>query len=115
MDQRLYNGSAWRQARAAALERDGHTCTVAAWFGGLCAGPLHVHHLRRPEHGGAPYDLSNLGTVCARHHPSWEKLRRAFEAGEQATVAHCGHDHRTRAAREQCERRMARRRGLVAA
>lgn len=107
----------WEDARARALARDGHTCTVARLFGGRCSpGPLHVHHIVARSEGGALYDLDNLGTTCSAHHPFWESLRRTLVRRLVAPlpVPRCPHRHVTRAAREQCERQMASRFTAVA-
>lgn len=114
----VYNDPRWKRAREAALLRDGNRCTVARFFGESCKGMLHVHHIVPLGDGGHPFDLENLGTVCARHHVQWEALRSEVVRSLSDDLAHrirCPHTHRSREAREQCERRMARRRGLVAA
>jgi len=85
---------------------------VGRLLGGGCSpGPLHVHHLVAVEDGGDPYALDNLGTVCATHHPWWEALRRYVVRTllpEPSGPPRCRHRHVSAAAREQCERRMAR-------
>ena len=68
----------WRAARDAALERDGHTCTLAeldpeVW---CSPGPLHGHHL---DPSDDPYDPENVSMVCAAHHARWEAFRRRLE------------------------------------
>jgi len=111
MTQPLYNSSLWRHVRAAALARDGGRCSVSRLLGGQCAaGPLHVHHIHAVEDGGPRFDLDNLGTTCAAHHPMWEALRRYIvrEALDQPQPRRCHHRHTSRHAREQCERRLAR-------
>lgn len=108
----------WEDARAATLARDGHTCTVARLFGGRCSpGPLHVHHIVARADGGALYDLENLGTTCASHHPFWETLRRILISrlvDAEPRPPRCPHRHVSAHAREQCERQMARRYASVA-
>lgn len=102
----------WDEARAAALARDDHRCTVARWLGGRCTGPLHVHHIHALEDGGAPFDLDNLGTACAAHHPMWEALRRVLvERMFPAPPAppRCTHRHVSAEARRICEENLARR------
>jgi hypothetical protein len=108
----IYGTTAWRHARDAALRRDANRCTVSRWLGGVCTGSLHVHHIHAVSEGGAPYDLSNLATACAAHHPVWESLRRNLVADLMARLAapRCTHRHVSAAARAQCERQMARRR-----
>ena len=54
---------AWARARRAALDRDGRRCTACGR-----AGRLEVHHLRSLDHGGKPFDLDNLRTLCREHH-----------------------------------------------
>lgn len=111
MDAEFYNSAQWKVLRAAARERDGNACTVARLIGGDCRGLLHVHHI---DPDGDPLDLDNLGTVCATHHPKWEALRRALVATHEPPVwRRCRHVHRTREARELCERRLNR--DLIAA
>lgn len=109
----IYSTLRWRIVRARALERDGHRCTVSRLLGGDCSdGPLHAHHIEPVAAGGRPFDVDNVGTTCARHHPMWEALRRDLvrRAGGEEPAPRCTHPHRTREAREICERRMARRR-----
>ena len=45
------------------LDRDGWRCTRC----GL-PGALEVHHVKELHHGGAPYDLANLSTLCRGCH-----------------------------------------------
>lgn len=107
----IYNTEAWKATRSVALERDGNRCTVARLLGGECRGGLHAHHIVAVADGGAPFDPDNVGTSCAGHHPMWEALRRQLVARllSARRAPRCHHDHRTRQAREICERRMARR------
>lgn len=107
----IYSSDAWKATRSAALARDGNRCTVARLLGGQCGGPLHAHHIVAIEDGGKPFDPDNVGTACRTHHPMWEALRRQLVARllERPKLPRCPHDHRTRQAREICERRMARR------
>jgi len=114
----IYNTSLWADVRASVIARDHGTCSVARLIGGTCsAGPLHVHHLTPLSDGGDPYDEDNCLTSCARHHPQVEALRRYVLARREPRPVRCYHLHRTREAREQCERRLAARNGreLVAA
>jgi hypothetical protein len=117
----VYNTLEWELARSRAISRDRGLCTVARILGGDCSlDPLHVHHVRPVSEGGAPYDLTNLATVCASHHPIWEGLRRSLVAAstpKQKTPPRCRHFHRTDAARRECELRMtaAARRSRIAA
>jgi hypothetical protein len=52
--------------------------------------------------GGAPFDIDNAVTACARHHPMLEALRRRL----LAPPPRCRHRHPYPAGREACERRM---------
>ena len=54
---------AWGRARRAALDRDGWRCQTCGK-----AGRLEVHHLKPLEHGGKPFDPSNLTTICREDH-----------------------------------------------
>lgn len=107
----VYNTPDWRGAVVLVRERDEGRCTVCRLLGGPCSGRLHVHHIVPLEEGGAKFDLDNLGTVCARHHPMWESLRRELVRRLTAApeIPRCPHPHRTAEARQQCEARMARR------
>jgi len=112
MTETLYDTLAWEIARAAALDRDGHRCTVARLLGGACSPVLDVHHLTPVTEGGAPCDLDNLITVCHRHHPMLEALRRAILRRTERAWKRCPHPpgaHRYPGAREACERNLNRR------
>lgn len=117
MSSSIYNTLRWQLARARTISRDEGRCTVSRLLGGECSsGTPHVHHIRPVSEGGAPYEETNLATVCPAHHPVWEALRRrllAAEAHEDA-APRCSHFHRTAEARRQCEARMARQRSLAA-
>lgn len=70
----------WKRARAAALARDLHRCTYGTllgerFFTGQCpvVSGLDVHHVIAIADGGAPYDLSNLRTLCNDHHGELEE------------------------------------------
>lgn len=109
----LYDTLRWRLTSRRARERDGHRCTVARLLGGECSGRLHAHHIRPVTEGGAPFDLENVGTACASHHPVWEMLRRRLLAAldrevEKPPVLRCRHHHPTAEGRRICERRLLR-------
>lgn len=53
---------AWQKLRAQAKRRDGHRCVVCGERKGIS-----VHH-RIPARAGGRDVLSNLVTLCARHH-----------------------------------------------
>lgn len=100
----------WDTVRSRALERDGGRCTVSRLLGGTCsAGPLHAHHIVPRSEGGDPYDLDNVGTTCASHHPMWESLRRILARRLLEPPPRCPHEHRSAEARRICEDRLARR------
>jgi hypothetical protein len=104
----LYNSLLWRTVAARARARDGNRCTVSRLLGGACTGTLHVHHIVAVSEGGPEFDLENLGTVCAAHHPLWESLRRVLVRRLTAPVPRCPHHHRSAEARKICEARLAR-------
>lgn len=108
----LVDSTRWSRARKKALARDEGRCTVARLLGGKCAeGPLHVHHIHAVSEGGDRYELDNLGTTCASHHPMWEALRRTLVRrmlGEHEVPPACPHHHVTAEARAICERRLER-------
>jgi 5-methylcytosine-specific restriction endonuclease McrA len=73
----LYTTSTWRRARRKTLTRDGYQCRAIEIYGDLeirCPATtnLHVHHITRPEDGGARYHLDNLITLCTSHHSRLE-------------------------------------------
>jgi 5-methylcytosine-specific restriction endonuclease McrA len=77
-------GSAWRRARAAALDRDGHACVMCG-----STRDLEVDHIVRKRAGGTD-DLRNLRTLCHEHH----HLRTSTDGGrataEKASRARVG-------------------------
>lgn len=86
------------------LQRDG-SCVVGRLLGGNCHPTLHVHHIIPVSHGGTDDD-ENLALVCQAHHPVWESLRAWLERKRQPRIRRCRHQHRSREAREICERRL---------
>ncbi|MGV6875914.1 HNH endonuclease [Pseudochelatococcus sp. B33] len=70
-------GAEWRKLRAAALARDNHLCQAC-----LAADKLtpatDVDHVTPKSKGGAD-DLSNLQSLCRRHHDE-KTAREAAEA-----------------------------------
>lgn len=112
----LYSTLRWRVARRRALERDGNRCTIGRLTGEPCSGAsLHVHHIVPVGDGGALFDLDNLGTTCASHHPRWEAIRRTLLGLESPRPVRCPHKHRTAEGRRICEARLARARDAAAA
>ena len=65
---RTRDSAAWKHARNLARSRDGG-CTQR--HQGDCDGRLEVHHVRPLEAGGTNA-LSNLQTLCRRHHSQAE-------------------------------------------
>jgi 5-methylcytosine-specific restriction endonuclease McrA len=102
----IYSTPAWAAARAAVLERDRHRCTVARLLGGTCAElPLHVHHLIPADECVDPFDVDNLITTCASHHPRLEALRRAILRERERP--RCPHVHPYVEGRLLCEARLS--------
>lgn len=97
----------WTHARELALQRDGNRCTVARLLGGSCRGRLHVHHIIPRSEGGSNAP-DNLGTTCAKHHPTWEALRRHLVMARTRQWKRCPHRHATMEARRICEERLNR-------
>lgn len=92
----VYSTSSWRR-----LPRNG-PCAVAELLGTECGGLIARHHVVPLSLGG--HDLGRTVQVCAKHHPMLEALaRRAWGVREWKR---CPHHHRTREAREACEKRL---------
>lgn len=112
MTNTVYDTLHWAIARKLARKRDANRCTVSRLLGGDCSARLDVHHIKPVSEGGPAYELENLATVCASHHPVWEALRRRLLANltpvEEKPVR-CRHYHPTAEGRRLCERRMAQR------
>ena len=66
------NRRRWARVRREALDRDGWRCQegLNPQFKPSCgkAGRLEVHHIKPLEHGGKPFELDNLRTLCREHH-----------------------------------------------
>lgn len=108
MDARAFYTSAdWRAVSRSALERDNRRCTVARLLGGDCSERLQAHHIEplrdRPD---LACDLDNVATVCSRHHPQWESIRR--QVRRKRGWRPCPHFHPTSTGRRECERRLNR-------
>jgi hypothetical protein len=87
-----------RRWRALPRER----CAVFELIGGACSGPISLHHIIPLSAGGD--DDGPVVQVCQAHHPMLEALcRRVYRPVEPRR---CPHHHRTREAREACERRL---------
>jgi hypothetical protein len=77
-------------------------CAIGELLGVECSGLIHRHHVHPLIAGGDPYGTTVA--VCARHHPMLEALvRRVYGLRKRKT---CKHQHRSREARESCERRL---------
>ena len=68
----LHRTPEWRAARRLALDRDGWRCTACGR-----AGRLEVDHRVPVVDGGAPFDLSNLQTLCRGCHILKTRAERA--------------------------------------
>ena len=93
----------WEDIRARALARDQHRCS-GRFLGGECSAILDVHHILPAAEGGTD-ELDNLLTVCHRHHPTLEALRRAIL--KRRGWKQCPHQpgtHIYEGAKRQCER-----------
>lgn len=95
--------------RDTVLRRDGFRCVVGYLFGveHECHPTLDAHHIIPRDEGGTD-DPDNGITVCHRHHPTAEAIRRRLTA----ELPPCHHRHRYAHARQECDER--RRRELVA-
>jgi hypothetical protein len=92
----IYSKRRWRE-----LDRSG-PCAAFELLGGECAGPIERHHVHPISLGGDPEGPTI--PLCKRHHPMVEALARRVH-GRKAWKS-CPHQHRTREAREECERRL---------
>jgi len=93
MERQAYNRQRWRE-----LPRN--YCAVSLIFGeavGPCSGLIHHHHVDPTDPD------SRTVQVCATHHPKVHAVLRSFDRRRR-----CRHVHRTREAREACERRLNR-------
>lgn len=74
-----YYGENWEEQRKAAIDRDGHECTICGMTMAEHVDEhnceLHVHHINPLGTYDSPEDaneLSNLITLCRRCHVKWE-------------------------------------------
>ena len=95
----------WEHIRDRVLERDQHRCS-GRFLGGECSAVLDVHHIVSRREGGTDDD-DNLLTLCHRHHPMLESIRRAI-LKRRPRWKKCNHDHRYDHARRMCEERLNR-------
>lgn len=89
------------------LERDQRRCS-GRFLGGECSTVLDVHHILPRIEGGTD-DLDNLLTLCHRHHPMLEAIRRAVLSRREPEWKHCPHKpgtHRYAGAKDACEHRL---------
>lgn len=94
------------EIRERVLVRDGFRCS-GRFLGGECSAVLDIHHILPREEGGSDDD-SNLLTLCHRHHPMLEALRRAILKRRAPRWKHCHHKHPYPGGKEACERRLNR-------
>lgn len=86
-----------RDARAAALERDGYECQAPGrGMEQACLGKLHAHHMLPRGRGGQDHP-ANLVTLCGFHHAMVHQFpERSYRLGllrRSSTIdcAGCGH------------------------
>lgn len=96
MERTAYNTRAWRD-----LPRD--YCVAELLLGdaaGPCRGLIHHHHVN-------PLDPDSRTVQCCQgHHSRLHTLLRSLNRSPR--VKRCPHQHKTRAGREACERRLNR-------
>ena len=91
--------------RTRVLERDQHRCS-GRFLGGECSAVLDVHHIVPRREGGTDAD-DNLLTLCHRHHPMLEAIRRAILGRREPIWKPCPHKpgtHRYPEGKAACER-----------
>lgn len=111
----FYSTPEWITLRERVLARDDRRCTVSRLLGGACSETLHVHHIEpRSERPDLELDEDNCATVCSSHHPAWEALRVQLERSRRP-LPRCNHFHMYASGREACDRRRARKLGIVLA
>jgi hypothetical protein len=109
----FYSTAEWLALRDRVRARDGGRCTVARLLGGACAGTVHVHHIEpRADRPDLELDDDNCASVCASHHPKWEAMRRFIERSRRE-LPPCGHQHIYASGRAECDRRRAKKLGIV--
>lgn len=65
----IYRTAQWKAVRHQAKRRDGWACVKCG-----ARGRLEVDHITPLRDGGAPYDLSNLQSLCAKCHSRKTRL-----------------------------------------
>ena len=100
MSQTLYDTRHWRKFRES-VRADETECALSV-LAGPCQGDLHVHHIKPLAEGGELFPTEDgVAVLCARHH----RMLHGF-LNRQRDWKTCPHTHRSREAREQCERRL---------
>ena len=94
----------WEDTRTRVLERDQHRCS-GRFLGGGCSAVLDVHHIVPRSEGGTDED-DNLLTLCHRHHPMLESIRRAILKNRIPSWKRCTHYHPYEQGRRLCEARL---------
>jgi 5-methylcytosine-specific restriction enzyme A len=74
----IYKTERWKAVRLMAKRRDGWKCVSC----GIKGVRLEVDHIKALRNGGAPYDLNNLQSLCARCHTKKTRIE-------------CGHPEKT--------------------
>ncbi|QDY69318.1 HNH endonuclease [Qingshengfaniella alkalisoli] len=69
----IYRTQRWAAVRKQAKDRDDWKCVTCG-----NRGRLEVDHIVAIRDGGAPYDLSNLQTLCVRCHSRKTRLEMGF-------------------------------------
>lgn len=111
----FYTSPEWRALRERVLARDGNACVLRRFLGGVCSGPLHVHHIEpRVERPDLALDEENCVTCCAGHHPTVEAFRRYVRRVRRPLpLPPCRHRHRYAHAQRECDARRARALGVA--
>ena len=100
----FYSTPEWRALSERVKARDRGRCTVARLIGGECGGLLHAHHIESvTEHPELALSEDNCASVCASHHPKWERIRR--ELSREPRVPACRHTHPYKQGARLCENR----------
>jgi hypothetical protein len=96
----------WEDTRTRVLERDQHRCS-GRFLGGECSAVLDVHHIVPRSEGGTD-ELDNLLTLCHKHHPMLEAIRRAIRSRrDEWEWKRCPHRPGThRYGKQECERQL---------
>jgi 5-methylcytosine-specific restriction endonuclease McrA len=88
-DRAVRSSRQWQETRERVKARDGNRCTYGTYPGDdvrprcRAHAKLTVHHIVRPEDGGAPFDEDNCRTLCYTHHNQLEAIARAKRREER--------------------------------